>query len=210
MERNKRVIMKKYWKYIICIVCLSIFMFLLLNVSQNKIINIDVLLSNFMMSIRNDKLTLVMKILTNLSSAVFLISLAILLFFILKNKKISLSIAINLALCFLINVSVKYLTVRDRPVFSLINESGYSFPSGHSTVSSAFYGFLIYLICKSKFKKSAKIVLSAFLSLIILIVIFSRLYLGVHFLTDVIASLMLSVSYLIIYITILKNKNIVG
>lgn len=82
---------------------------------------------------------------------------------------------------------------------------GYSFPSGHSMISAAFYGFLIYLIYKKVKNKKLKITLIIVLSILIVSIGISRIYLGVHYTSDVLAGFTVSVSYLIIYTSIVKK-----
>ena len=76
----------------------------------------------------------------------------------------------------------------------------YSFPSGHSSVSMAFYGFLIYLICTEFKNKKYKYLLISVLSIVILFIGLSRIYLGVHYLSDVLAGFLFSIIYLIIFV----------
>ena len=87
----------------------------------------------------------------------------------------------------------------------MIKQGGFSFPSGHSMAAFGFYGFFIYLIYKSKLNKKIKIVLIAFLSLLILMIGLSRLYLGVHYATDVIAGFIVSLIFLIIFTNYVKK-----
>ena len=106
----------------------------------------------------------------------------------------------------LLNQALKFIIQRPRPTeFRIINESGYSFPSGHSMVSAAFYGFLIYLIYKNVKNKYLKWSLITLLSLVILTIGISRIYLGVHYTSDVIAGFLISISYLIIFIHFAKD-----
>ena len=95
---------------------------------------------------------------------------------------------------------------RPRPSkFQIISEKGYSFPSGHSMVSMAFYGLLIYLIYKYIKNKKLKYSLIVTLSILIFLIGISRIYLGVHYASDVIAGFCISLSYLMIYINVLKK-----
>ena len=154
----------------------------------------------------NDNITPIVKIITFLASTTFFIGLSILLFILIKNKKIGLSIIINLSLSALTNFILKNIIQRPRPIgYRLIKETGYSLPSGHSMVSMAFYGYLIYLICKYIKNKKIKICLTIFLSLLILLVGFSRIYLGVHYTTDVLAGYLLGLIYLIVFIKLVKK-----
>lgn len=82
---------------------------------------------------------------------------------------------------------------------------GYSFPSGHSMVSMAFYGFLIYLIYNNIKNKYIKWILISSLSILIILIGISRIYLGVHYTSDVLAGFLLSISYLVIYTRIVKE-----
>lgn len=70
----------------------------------------------------------------------------------------------------------------------LVDISGYSFPSGHSMIGTAFYGYLAYL-CAILMKKPWKALLPSLLLLLVLLIGYSRIYLGVHFASDVAAGL---------------------
>ena len=75
----------------------------------------------------------------------------------------------------MLNQVLKYIIQRPRPTeFRIIDESGYSLPSGHSMVSMAFYGYLIYLIYKKIKNKYIKISLIVFLSILIVSIGMSR------------------------------------
>ena len=114
---------------------------------------------------------------------------------------ISLAILINLIIVTLLNQGMKFILQRPRPTeYRIIEETGYSFPSGHSMVSMAFYGLLIYLIYKHIENKYLKWLLISILSLLIILIGFSRIYLGVHYVSDVIAGFLFSIAYLILFI----------
>ena len=151
-------------------------------------------------------MTNIVKILTSLGSALVVIILTIVLFMAIKNKRIAVSIVINLIVITILNNLLKIIFLRPRPdVNNLILESGYSFPSGHSATGMAFYGYLIYLIYKYVNNKKIKISLIIFLSLVIVAIGLSRIYLGVHYASDVLGGFLLAIVYLIIFITI-TNK----
>jgi hypothetical protein len=201
-ERIKDFIIKNL-KWIILFICLIGFLALAEDVFNKEIMKGDIIgykmVSTFLIS---DFATPIAKFITNFGGAIFLIILTILLLVVLKNKKVRLSICTNLVVVTILNQLLKRLLQRPRPTeFRIIEENGYSFPSGHSMVSMAFYGYLIYLIytfVKNEYLKWISIVL---LSLLICLIGISRIYLGVHYTSDVLGGFLISISYLVIYIS---------
>ena len=196
--------LKKNYLLFIIIICLVITGFILEDVYEREILEFDKLAFS-LFKIRTPLLTKIFLIITNLGSPYVLIVLT-LLSFLLKNKKISFIITANLGLITIINQVLKFIIKRPRPSdLFLIVETGYSFPSGHSMVSLSFYGLLIYFIYKYFKNKKLKISLITLLSLIIVLIGISRVYLGVHFVSDVISGFLLSLSYLIIFIKVINK-----
>ncbi len=94
---------------------------------------------------------------------------------------------------------------RDRPnILEEYDGIGYSFPSGHSTAPIVFYGFIMYLVIRSKLNALAKWLINIFLGILILLIAFSRLPLGVHYFTDVLGGLALGLTWLVSCIVILE------
>ena len=201
-EKVKDFIIKNL-KWIILFICLVVFLAIAEDVFHKEIMMKDIigykLVSTFLIS---DFATPIAKFITNFGGAIFLIIATIILFILIKNKKIGFSIISNLVIVTILNQSLKNILQRPRPnEFRIIEETGYSFPSGHSMVSMAFYGYLIYLIyryVKNKYVKWALIVL---LSILICTIGISRIYLGVHYTSDVLGGFLISISYLVIYIS---------
>ncbi len=96
----------------------------------------------------------------------------------------------------------KWLFHRPRPTVAIYIEKSYSFPSGHATLAVAFYGFIIYIFFRAlkSYKPKIRILLAGVV--IVALVGFSRLYLGVHFLSDVWGGYLLGLLWLTIGITI--------
>ena len=201
LKRIKKVFIKNY-KWIICFVCLILFLALAEDVFNHEIMQGDVVGYKFISTyLIRDSLTPIFKIITWFGSATCLILLTIILFITIKNKKIGGLVGPNLVIVTILSQALKIIIQRPRPTeYRIINETGYSFPSGHSMVSMAFYGFLIYLIYKNIKNKYLKISLIVILSLLIVMIGISRIYLGVHYTSDVCAGFLVSLSYLIIYI----------
>ena len=194
-------------KWIILFICLIGFLSLTEDVFNKEIMNGDIIgykiISTFLIS---DFATPIAKCITNLGGAIFLIVLTIILFILIKNKKIGISILSNLVIITALNQLLKRILQRPRPTeYRIIEETGYSFPSGHSMISMAFYGYLIYLIytyVKNKYIKWISIIL---LSILICSIGISRIYLGVHYTSDVLGGFCISISYLVIYISIINK-----
>ena len=201
-EKLKEFIIKN-WKWILVFICLTGFMALAEDVFNKEIMNGDIIgykiISTFLIS---DFVTPIAKIITNFGGAIFLIIFTITLFVLIKNKKIGLSIFLNLVIVTALNQLLKRILQRPRPTeYRIIEENGYSFPSGHSMISMAFYGYLIYLICKYVKNKYIKYISTILLSILICSIGISRIYLGVHYTSDVLGGFCISISYLVIYIS---------
>ena len=196
--------MKKYLKWIVCLLSLIIFLILGYLVKTKSDIYLDTIVYNFISKFINNNLTHIVKFITFLGSATFVISLTVLALLFIKNKRIGIFMAIDLIVITIFQHILKPIFGRIRPLdINLIKETSYSFPSGHSLTAMAFYGFIIYLIYKSNLKyKKLYIIL---LSILILLIGLSRVYLGVHFITDVLGGFTFSVFYLIIFIKLTKK-----
>ena len=203
---KEKILNAKNFKWIILFMCLLMFFAILEDVFEKEIIKLDILGYGLISTLISNNITPVAIVITNLGGAITLIGLTIIFLLVIKNKKISLSILLNLGISAFLNILLKNIIQRPRPdEFRLISETGYSFPSGHSMVSMAYYGYLIYLIFKFVKNKKLKTFLITILCILILSIGTSRIYLGVHYTSDVIAGFVLSISYLIIYTSIIKK-----
>lgn len=209
--RQKRGTMKEFIKknskWFILLIGLIIFLDLAEDVFSKEILKADMIgyeiISSFLIS---DFATPIAKFITNFGGVLVLVVTTIILLISIKNKKIGLSIFVNLCIITGLNVLLKQIVQRPRPTeYRIITETGYSFPSGHSMISMAFYGFLIYLIYQYVKNKYLKIGLIVFLSILIISIGISRIYLGVHYTSDVIAGFCIAISYLVLYISSVNN-----
>ena len=206
LEKIKIFLIENY-KWIILFICIISLIVLIEDVMDTDIMVFDekgyFLISRYLMS---DTMTSIAKCITNLANMYWLIGTSVILLIFLKNKKTGLNIAINLGLSALVNFTIKQIIQRPRPVgHRIIDESGYSLPSGHSMVSMAFYGFLIYLIYKNVKNKYLRTTLIILLTLLIISIGVSRIYLGVHYVSDVLAGFLVAIAYLVIFIHAINN-----
>jgi len=199
--------MKKHTKWYISTLCLILFLILglyLIKINDNII---DRTIYNIIASLKSDFMTIIFKVITFLASIEFMILAVILVLFFKKLKHTRYLIILNIFNDVVLNNLLKFIFKRERPIdLMLIEESGYSFPSGHTMVATIFYGFIIYLISKSNYSKKIKLTLNISLTILILLIGISRIYLGVHYATDVIASYLVSISYLIIFTHFVDKK----
>lgn len=203
MKKKIKEFITKNLKWIILFICLIGFLAIAEDVFNKEIMSGDIigykLVSTFLIS---DFATPIAKFITNFGGAIFLITLTIILLVLIKNKKIGISIFSNLVIVTILNQLLKAILQRPRPTeYRIVEETGYSFPSGHSMVSMAFYGYLIYLIYKYVKNKYIKWISIVLLSILVCSIGISRIYLGVHYTSDVLGGFLISMSYLVIYIS---------
>lgn len=161
--------------------------------------------SSIQTAIRGDLpaiLTTIFRGITRLIDLPIVISWAILLtaiFYLKKWKSESLLVAGNLSLAGILIVSLKHLYQRPRPdILHLVEEKGFSFPSGHSLAVTLLIGSLIIILGQRVKNTTIKLALQGLLGLYLITVLVSRVYLGVHYPSDVLASLCLGLGILFI------------
>ena len=108
----------------------------------------------------------------------------------------------------ILTIGLKFGFERERPFFSdpLATESTYSFPSGHSSVSLAVYGTLGFIAARHARTRRAQIAALALAAVVVLLIGFSRLYLGVHFLSDVIAGFSIGLAWVALCVVLLHLR----
>jgi undecaprenyl-diphosphatase len=85
----------------------------------------------------------------------------------------------------LLNLVLKLSFHRPRPQVAFVHLDTYSFPSGHAMISTAAYGALAYLAWSHLHERRTRLALTAGAVVLVALICFSRLYLGVHYLSDV-------------------------
>ena len=186
---------------VLCVLCVSIFLFLAIKYAVSGGFNIDNVFIKFSKSIRSEFLTGLFKIVTHLGSFITLIIATAILVIVLKPVLAKIFVVVNIGFVGAFCLIVKHIVERPRPIgIALIEETGFSFPSAHSMISVVFYGFIIFLIWKYLKNKKLNIVLTVTLTLIAIIIGYTRVYLGVHYITDVVAGFVAGGAYLIVAI----------
>ena len=154
--------------------------------------------------VRNDPFTSIMFFFTEIGSYHILLPVTIFIsiYYIFRKKWITFIILyINLYGVRWMNEMIKEMVKRERPDFDRLTDiSGYSFPSGNTMNSTAVYGLIAYLI-STRIKKGKRVVF-AVSSILCLLIGLSRIYLGVHYLTDVLAGFAVGLCWLMFILTI--------
>ena len=200
-------ITKQSLKIILFSLCIILFVYLTKLLLLNEIKLFDDMVFNLVANLRCEPLTIIFKFFSFLCSFYFVIILTIIIMLFSKDRKVTFYIVLNVLFCFFLNQTLKFFFARSRPTeINLIVENGYSFPSGHSMLSLAYYGFYVYLLLNSNIKRKNKILAIISLALLIFFIGLSRIYLGVHYASDVLAGFAISAAYLILYIQFFYNK----
>ena len=198
---------KNIIKWILCAITAILAIVITINVKNGKILELDLNIYKFFSeNIINDKLTPIVKVITHIGGAKIVFVLTILAIILIKGLKNKLFLLTGVVGTAGLNVVLKHIVQRERPnINRLIPEEGYSFPSGHSMMSMAFYGMLIFLIFKYVKNTTLKWTLIVILTILLSTIGITRIYLGVHYPSDVIGGFLVSLTYLFI-LTEIYNK----
>ena len=192
---------------------LVLFIILTILVKTNLIEAFDNYFYNLVTFKVNNSFTKIYKVITFLGSTEFIISLCaifLVLFIILKKKNIGITITIVLIISTLVNNLLKIILMRERPeVIAFVTEHSYSFPSGHTMASVSMYGILLYFVLKSSMNNMLKIGLSSVLTILPILVALSRVYLGAHFMSDVLGAFIVSIILLLIETYYIEKRKLI-
>ncbi len=164
----------------------------------------DTAVRNYIYGFRSGGLTVFFKAVTYLGNWQT-VTLICLLSLLAPRLRLSFGVPMSAAaiLAAMLQKLLKVSFHRARPdlTLHLITQGGYSFPSGHSFTVLIFYGILIFLCRRYVKNKTAANLATALLSCLILAIGFSRIYLGVHYPTDVLGGWALGVCVLMLMIS---------
>jgi len=183
-------------RIIIFISLISLIIFLIIVFLKSSFATIDANINSWSVSIHSATLTQIATIIHYGfdTTSLFIISLLIAAYLFYKKYRKD---ALLLGGTMFVNVTIieifKILVHSARPLNDIVNESGFSFPSGHVTSTIVLFGLLTYFIWKHWKSSNAKVLSSLFFVVIAFVVGFDRIYLNVHWFSDVLGSYPLGV-----------------
>lgn len=170
--------------------CVLLFVFVSIIYHFFTIIDTEILIA--ISKLRTDFLTELMiwiSYIGSFSVYIWLIGIVCIWYILHRRYSIAVIVIFNILFSMFLNDFLKGIFQRPRPDIRMMDVSGFSFPSGHTMNNTAIYGFLIFLVLNSSMNKYLKFILIIFMSFLTGMIGFSRMYLAVHYPTDIIGGL---------------------
>lgn len=171
--------------------------------SGSAITGVDRRIINLVATLRTPSVDAIMLFITFLGNVQTILVLALVaLVMTLLSRRYEAAVLLVLALLVssLFFSAIKLLVGRPRPLFesARIVQGGFSFPSGHAAVSATFYGTIAFLLIRARSRESLKVLVGLLAALLVLAIGMSRIYLGVHYPSDVVAGWIAGVFWLLL------------
>lgn len=187
-------LMKTIHYLYVSVACFFCFFFLTIFIINGNLLFFDLPSYRFL---SHFSFTPFLKFITDFGNVHYLLFFLFLTFFLFQNKSHWKFLLFMMLLEVISNIVLKNFFTRPRPnVVWLIEETGFSFPSGHMMASTMFYGLCIYFLMESDQNRFLKFLGSFLLVLLIFFIGVSRIYLGVHYTSDVVGGLLISLCFL--------------
>ena len=174
--------------------------------------SIDVIVNNYFFLIRTSLMTDFMSFVSNLFEVslhfILIIFFVALLIYLLKGQHYTILFLLSLSVCTVIVYFSKFFFDVPRPVYGLILESTQSFPSFHAAISTVFFIMLMYIF-DGHFKNQWRVIFNILCITSIFLVALSRLYLGVHWFSDVLGGIIIGALISYLFILIFRRSNMI-
>ncbi len=202
----KKILKQNYIYLIVISLMIVIFSIIMRSSLHDEIIIFDYNVFAFLRSISTTYLTFIFNVLTNFGDIYIPIIILVCIFIFIKNKWYFYLLTSGYIFSGFITFLSKYLALRPRPIDALITiPKSYSFPSGHTLTSLMFYCLLCYLIT-NKCSNKVKLISFIFATILVCLIAFSRIYLGVHYFSDVFGGYLIGIPCLMLMINIIENN----
>ena len=194
-------------KVLIIILPIILFLFITLFLYADIITNFESWVYSESVEHMSPFITGCVKMITHMGGSITVALLCLLLFLRpYTRKNYALQTSISVILSSSVNALLKNIFARPRPdMFRLVMETSYSFPSGHSMTNMAMYGTFALLAWKYMKSKKEKLIVAIICAVLVTAIGFSRIYLGVHYITDVIGGWCLGLAIALIVIFAYDN-----
>lgn len=194
-----------FWRFIAFLgVLVGAFIFLTTNVMNGGVDKLDQYVMNVVKPLQSDFFTIIMMVFSFIGATMPVIIISCLLLLVIyrlyRNWHEVLLFIVVLSGSTALNLFLKYSFKRERPLSQLVTETGFSYPSGHMMAAVSLYGIITFLFWKHIQTFWRRILLLILCTMMILIIGFSRIYLGVHYTSDIIGAFLISGMWL--YVTI--------
>lgn len=208
-NKRKEAMITLFISFFIIIGTVMLFVDIADDILEKEKFEIDKFFQHISWIEQENALHQVMSLVTEAGSVLFLVIASALvvvsMFLTKKSKWMIIFFVINMIGISTMTSVLKEIFQRDRPSINAQYDGiGFSFPSGHSTGSVAFYGFILYLLWRSNIKQWLKWLLIFISGLLAVMIPFSRVVLGVHYFTDILAGMALALAWLTLCILVLE------
>lgn len=181
-------------------------------ITRAPVVQADESIMNLVYMLRNMRLAQVLLVFTHLGSLPVVLCLsiiAIVLWLLVRDYRKIQFFILSIVSGQVFSQVLKGLTHRERPSidFSLVPQAGYAFPSGHATISVVFYGLLGYFAVRYMRTRRYKWLVGLATLAVIFLIGFSRVYLGVHWTTDVLGGWLLGFAVLAVVVAFYEQRN---
>ncbi|MHA6259086.1 phosphatase PAP2 family protein [Sporosarcina sp. CAU 1771] len=199
----------------ICIALGISFSYLAISISTPTIKRFDSTIISFVQALETPWLTSLLKFFTWIGSGFIAVLLAcivsLILFFVFQYKNQAALLLVGIAGTGLLNIILKLFFKRERPeIYRLADASGYSFPSGHTMLAFSLYILLGFIVWRNVTTRASRVLLVISIGMMITLIAGSRIYLGVHYPSDIaggiLASALWIVPLLVAYRTYIARK----
>ncbi|WP_186672757.1 phosphatase PAP2 family protein [Sporosarcina sp. BP05] len=193
--------------FVLCIFFGIAFGYIATAVGNESIAHFDTAVIGFVQGLEAPWLTSIMRVFTWIGSGYVVATIAligfIVLFFVLHYRHQAFLLIAVIAGSVLLNSALKSYFKRERPsIHRILDANGFSFPSGHSMMAFALYAIIAYIAWRNVKTTMNRVVLVLFTAFMIIMIGTSRIYLGVHYPSDIVGGFAASAIWVTIAISV--------
>lgn len=191
---------------LICLASIGLFLVIVVAINTGAIEQFDLPIIEFIQGLEAGWLTVLLKIFTWIGSGYgvtpITFFICLLLFFKYKKRPQAILFAFSIVITILLNEGLKKVFTRDRPeIYRLMDAGGFSFPSGHTMMAVSLYAMITYLVWPAVKSNLGRVLLVLVSSLIAFLIAVSRIYVGVHYPSDIAGGFLMSTLWITLLLT---------